>query len=166
MYQKFFSAKSLIALALLLLAFMPATTVFAAQPDIQTFHDEGSFVAADCGSFLALEDFVQDVRVIVFSDDAGTPVKAESHINWNGVLTNSVTGKTLRDPGHSVIIGDLQTGTSKYVGLVFGITVPGEGIAVLDAGKVIFDADGNVIFEGGPHQFLDEGPALICAALD
>ena len=47
-----------------------------------------------------------------------------------------------------------------------GITVPGEGIAFLDAGNVVFDAEGNVIFEGGPHQFLHDGPALICAALD
>ena len=156
----------LLVTALTLLTLTSVTTVFAAKPFVETFHNEGSFVAADCGSFLALEDFVEDVRVTTFFDNAGNPIQVQVHSNFNGILTNSVTGRTLRDPGHFTILLDLQEGTTTFVGLVFGITVPGEGIAVLDAGKVVFDAEGNVIFEGGPHQFLHEGPALICAALD
>lgn len=151
---------------LTLLTLTSVTTVFAAKPFVETFHNEGSFVAADCGSFLALEDFVEDIRVTTFFDNAGNAIQAQIHVNFNGVITNSVTGRTVRDPGHYTITIDLQEGTSTYTGLVFAITVPGEGIAVLDAGKVVFDAEGNVIFVGGPHQFLEEGPALICAALD
>ena len=149
-----------------MLTLTPVTTAFAAQPFVETFHNEGSFIAADCGSFLALEDFVEDIRVTTFFDNAGNPIRAQVHVNFNGVITNSVTGRTVSDPGHFTITIDLQEGTSTYAGLVFAITVPGEGIAVLDAGKVVFDAEGNVIFVGGPHQFLEEGPALICAALD
>lgn len=159
----------LLVTALAWLTLASVTTVLAAKPTVETFHNEGSFVAADCGSFLALEDFVEDIRVTTFFDKAGEPVKVAVHVNFNGILTNSVTGKTLRDPGHFTIFEDLQQGTVTYVGLVFGITVPGEGIAVLDAGKVVFlgaDVEENVIFEAGPHQFLHEGEALICAALD
>ena len=151
---------------LTLLTLTSVTTVFAAKPFVETFHNEGSFVAADCGSFLALEDFAEDIRVTTFFDNAGNAIQAQIHVNFNGVITNSVTGRTVRDPGHYTLTIDLQEGTSTYTGLVFAITVPGEGIAVLDAGKVVFDAEGNVIFVGGPHQFLEEGPALICAALD
>ena len=151
---------------LTLLTLTSVTTVFAAKPFVETFHNEGSFIAADCGSFLAVEDFVEDVRVTTFFDNAGNPIEVQVHSNFDGIITNSVTGRTVRDPGHFTITIDLQEGTTTYAGLVFAITVPGEGIAVLDAGKVVFDAEGNVVFVGGPHQFLEEGPALICAALD
>lgn len=156
----------LLVIAITLLALASVTTVFAAKPDVETFHNEGSFVAADCGSFLALEDFVEDARVTTFFDQAGNPVRVQVHVNFEGILTNTATGLTLRDPGHFTIVFDLQEGTTTQVGLIFGITVPGEGIAVLDAGKIVFDEEGNVIFEGGPHQFLEGGEALICAALD
>ena len=152
--------------AVTLLTLTSVTTVFAAKPFVETFRNEGSFVAADCGTFLALEDFVEDVTVTTFFDNAGNPIRVQVHANFNGIITNSETGRTVRDPGHYTITIDLPEGTSTYAGLVFAITVPGEGIAVLDAGKVVFDAEGNVIFVGGPHQFLEEGPALICAALD
>jgi len=156
----------LLVTALTLLTLASVTTVFAAKPNVQTSHLEGSFVVADCGSFLALEDFVEDARVTTFFDQAGNPVRAQVYINFDGILTNSVTGLTLRDPGYFTILVDLQEGTEARVGIFYAITVPGEGVAVLDAGKVVFDAEGNVIFEGGPHQFVDGGPALICAALD
>ena len=142
----------------------PVTTAFAAPPEILRFHDEGSFVAADCGDFLVLEDFIQDITVTTFFNREGNPIRAKIHINFDGILTHSVTGTTLRDPGHWTVFQDLQTGTEAVVGMVFAITVPGKGIAVLDAGKIVFDTAGNVIFEGGPHQFFDEGSALICAA--
>lgn len=152
--------------AITLLTLTSVTTVFAATPFVETFHNEGSFVAADCGTFLALEDFVEDVRVTTFFDNAGNPIRMQVYSNFNGIITNSETGRSVRDPGHFTITVDLQAGTSTYAGLVFGITVPREGIAVLDAGRVIFDAEGNVTFVAGPHQFLEGGPALICAALD
>jgi hypothetical protein len=152
--------------AVTLLTLTSVTTVFAAKPFVETFRNEGSFVAADCGTFLALEDFVEDVTVTTFFDNAGNPIRVQVHVNFNGIITNSVTGQTLRDPGHHTIIIDLEEGTTTFAGMVFAITVPGKGIAVLDAGKVVFDAEVNVIFVGGPHQFLEEGPALICAALD
>lgn len=152
----------------LLLGLTPVTSVSAAKPFVETFHNEGSF-EIDCGSFTAVEDFVEDVRVMVFFDKAGDPVRVEVHINYTGVITNPETGRTLRDPGHFKIVENLEEGTVTYVGLVYGITVPGEGVAVLDTGRVIFDGDAveeNIIFEAGPHQYLHGGDAVICAALD
>lgn len=142
------------------------TPVFAAPPDVQTFHDEGSFATVDCGDFLALQDFVVDGTVTTFFDQAGNPVRVQVHVHYDGTLTNSETGLTLRDPSRLTITVDLQDGSVTETGLFYGITVPGEGIAVLDAGRIVFDADGNVLFVGGPHQFLEGGEALICAALD
>ena len=163
-YSKRFSF--VIGLVSILVVLTPLTTVFAVAPDVQTFHDEGSFATVDCGDFLALQDFVVDGRVTTFFDQAGNPVSVQVHVHYDGTFTNSITGLTLRDPARLTITVDLQDGTQTDAGLAFGITVPGEGIAVLDAGKIVFDADGNVLFVGGPHQFLEGGEALICAALD
>jgi hypothetical protein len=155
-----------ISFVLISLALTSVTTVYAAPPDIQIFHDEGSFATVDCGDFLALQDFVVDGRVTTFFDQAGNPVSVQVHMHYDGTFTNSITGLTLRDPARLTITVDLQDGTVTEAGLFYGITVPGQGIAVLDAGKIVFDADGNVLFVGGPHQFLEGGEALICAALD
>jgi hypothetical protein len=149
-----------------LLAVVPVTTVLAAEPSVQTFHEEGTFVAADCGNYLALETFAQNTKETTFFDQNGNPVKLQVNATFNGILTNSVTGQTLRDSAHYSVMIDLQTGAEANVGLLYGITVPGEGMAVLDAGKIVFDAGGNLTFEGGPHHFFHEGETLICAALD
>ena len=154
-----------ISVVMISLSLTSVTTVHAATPDVQTFHNEGSFVGFDCGEFLVLQDFTEDVTVTTFFDKAGNPVRAQIHVRYDGTLTNSVTGLTLRDPARRTITVNLQNGTVTETGLFYGLTVPGRGIAVLDAGKVVFDADGNVIFVGGPHQFLAGGEALICAAL-
>ena len=150
--------------AVFLLTFMSVSTVFAARPAFFPIHFVDS-VAFDCGSFQAREDVVGDGTGIVFFDQAGNPIKVQEHINLNGVLTNLDTGFTLPDPGHFTVVYDLQKGTETDVGQIFRIIVPGEGIAALDAGKVIFDAAGNITFVGGPHQVLFGGYGLLCPAL-
>jgi len=144
-----------------------ASPAFARQPDVQTFHNEGTdHVITSCGNFLAIEkNWVQDIRVTTYFDNEGNPVRVQVHVDFDGTVMNSVTGLSLKDPAHYTAIVDLKTGTETDVGLIYGITVPGKGIAVLDAGKVVFDAEGNITFEAGPHQLLHEGHSIICDAL-
>ena len=52
---------------------------------------------------------------------------------------------------------DLEEGTISWLGLRFRVTFPGLGVVLLDAGKIVFDADGNVVFEAGPHQVVNGG---------
>jgi len=137
----------------------------AAEPDIDFFHDEGSFVVADCGSFLALADYVADYTVTTLFDAAGHPVRVQAQYLVNATLTNSVTGVSLSDHSHWMLFWDLEQGTTSDVGLVYQITIPGEGIVVLDAGRIVWDANDNVIFEAGQHQVLHEGGAVFCGAL-
>lgn len=152
-------------LFLTILALSPFTTVYAAGPTVEKFHNEDTFVV-DCGTYFLEGNFVEDVRVTTFSDRTGTPIRAEIHFNYSGTLTNLSTGHTFRDPGHYKVVQDLRNGNQSAIGMVFAITVPGEGVSVLDAGKVVFDADFNIIFEAGPHQFLHGGGDLVCAALE
>ena len=150
---------------LLLLTFVPVSTAVADKPQIETFRDvEFSFVV-DCGGFLAIAEFVERDRVIVFFDNEGNPVRFQIHANFRGIVTNSMTGTSVSDRGGLTLFVDFAEGTTAFVGKLFGITIPGEGIAVLDAGNIVFDADFNVIFVGGPHQFLlDE--TILCEAVD
>jgi hypothetical protein len=49
-------------------------------------------------------------------------------------------------------------------GIVYRFTAPGVGIVLLDAGRITFDSDGNVVFEAGPHQALHDDWEAFCAA--
>ena len=146
------------------IAFGP-TGAFATEPRTVSFHDEGSVLAANCGAFLAISDFAVDYWITTFFDDAGNPVRVQAHINFDGTLTNSVTDVTLRDPSHYLFVWDLTEGSTQDIGLVYGIVVPGQGPAVLDAGKLVWDVNDDVTFVAGPHQFLTGREPLFCAAL-
>lgn len=146
--------------------------VSAAPPVVETFTNEGSFsFAGPCPNGVTLvETFTEEVRVTTFFDKEGNPVRAQTTINFVGVVTNPVTGQSVEDASHQTIIEDLEEGTVTQVGLVFSATVPGVGVVFHDVGRVVFDADGNVIFEAGPHDVLNtEGAhavrANFCAAL-
>jgi len=140
-----------LALSSILLIAQPAS---ATPPSVETFHDEGEFLLEDCGTFLLTETFTADVRVTTFFNSQGDAVRATEHVNYVGVITNSLSGNTYPDPGHFQVITDLTTGETTIVGLIINIRVPGLGPVALDVGKVIFDANGDVTFVGGPHTVL------------
>lgn len=146
---------------------LPSGTVSAAAPEIETFHDEGSFEIGPCPSGVTLvETYTEDDRIITFFDDAGNPVQVQVHINFEGVVTNPATGQTLRDPGHATRFIDLTTGFHGPVGLYYSTTVPGVGVVFHDVGRLVRDFENNVVFEAGPHDVLESGDvALFCVAL-
>jgi hypothetical protein len=140
-----------LALSSILLLAQPAS---ATPPSVETFHEEGEFEFADCGTFLLTETFTVDVRVTTFFNAQGDAVRATEHVNFVGVITNSLSGNTYPDRGHLQIVTDLTTGETTFVGLVFLTTVPGLGPVLHDTGKVIFDENGNITFIAGPHTEL------------
>jgi hypothetical protein len=146
--------------------------VSAAPPVVETFHDEGSFTfAGPCPNGVTLVGaFTEDVRITTFFDQEGNPVRAQITVNHDGVITNPETGVSVADPAHQTIIVDLVDGTVTQVGLVFSATLPGGGDVFHDVGRVVFDAEDNVIFEAGPHDLLNSVGehrvrAAFCAAL-
>ena len=40
-----------------------------------------------------------------------------------------------------------------------------QAIVIQDTGIVAFDAEGNIIFEGGRHESLHQGDQVFCTAL-
>jgi len=149
-----------------LLALVPATAAFADGPQIQSFtFVDTDYVLVDCGDFDIIENAVETVRIATFYDDAGNRVRRITHFTFSGTYTNSVTGETFTDtPDPQNFIRDYDAHTTNYHGLIFRITVPGEGIVLLNAGTVIFNADGTVTAYG-PHDggySFDENVAALC----
>jgi hypothetical protein len=48
---------------------------------------------------------------------------------------------------------NLSTGETTTAGLRFHAYVPGGGVVLLDAGRLVV-ADGEIVFEAGPHQLI------------
>jgi CBS domain-containing protein len=104
----------------------------------------------------------------LFFDNDGNPIRVDVHVQYTGTVTNLESGLTLRDPGAFKFTVDFVNNTVTETGMHFAITVPGEGVVVLDAGRLVGDVssgDLELIFEAGPHQHLHGGDILICEAL-
>jgi hypothetical protein len=157
--------KKLLVIGLLLisLALLPVTSALALEPTIETFHDEGT-QSLDCGSFVASGSYQQDGQVTTFYDAAGNPIRDSVFIRFSGTLTNPLNGKTLTDTDSFTVAFDLQEGTVTGLGLTFHMKIPGGGVAVLDAGKIFVDEEGNVTL-AGRRDVKYEGVEVICAAL-
>jgi hypothetical protein len=135
-------------------------------PEVLTFHEEGTEFIADCGDFDVLTDFELDLRVIVFFDDEGNEDFARLHFAFHDFFYNSVTGEGFPETNSTNNLVDLQTGNEiTSEGLSYHVTVPGEGVVLLQAGRLVFDEAGEVVFEAGPHQVLNEDTDKLCEAL-
>lgn len=138
------------------------------QPLVVTFEDQGFFALPDlnCKGFRLLYTmFDERVTEITFFDDLGNPVRVFDQFVITGQFTNSKTGETFRDhaAGHGEL--DLTTGVLSVAQLTFIYHRKGEGLVFLDAGRRIFDADGNLVFSAGPDDFEQSGFDGICDAL-
>ncbi|HEU4897088.1 MAG TPA: hypothetical protein VFX88_05880, partial [Actinomycetota bacterium] len=104
---------------------------------------------------------IQTIQVLY--DAAGNPIRRQVHSNIEGTV--SANGITLREIEHGQTFIDLVEGTDTEIGLLFRVLLPGGGTVIADVGRLVFDAEGNVIFEAGPHPALHGDFAALCAAL-
>jgi hypothetical protein len=148
------------------LALLPLSVALASPPVIQTFHDQGTQVVpvTPCG-FSVVLDFTEDDRVTTFFDQSGNPVKLQVHVQYYAKVINPANGKSVIENDSFTIIFNLLTGSAAYSGTEHNVNLPGAGIVLLDAGRVIFDANGNITFERGPKQFLNGDFQAFCSAL-
>jgi hypothetical protein len=148
------------------LALLAPTAALATPPDTfriphqDTFIDEGA--SAACGFDVLFEvSGIQTIQVLY--DAAGNPIRVQVHGNIQGTVT--ANGITLREIEHGQTFYDLTDGSQTLVGLIFRVFLPDGGTVIADVGRLVFDAEGNVIFEAGPHPALHGDFAALCAAL-
>ena len=151
---------------LLCLASLPALAG-GHPPTIESFDDvQTPQPMANCGDFRIIVEGIGSNRLTTHFDRDGAPVRVVFHGIYNGSMTNSVSGKVLMDsPSVVSTTIDLVAGTRTTVGAVWTVTVPGEGVILVEAGRLVFDGNGPPVFIAGPHLPPPETIATLCRAL-
>jgi hypothetical protein len=107
-------------------------------------------------------------------NSADLGLAATFHDNISGAFINSVTGETITANAHKTVFrdlatpGDSSTGTTTVTGAANISTGQSFGLLSHDVGKVVFDPSGNILYEAGPHDQLDNFPGFfqaVCTAL-
>jgi hypothetical protein len=138
----------------------------ARHPAVETFPIRDEF-ELPCDGFTAHVTYVGSGRATTYFDAAGEAVRLRIQSNVKGSAVNTQTERTLRDDESIIAVINLLTGEETINGAPAHVTAPGEGIVIHDTGRIVFDAEGNVAFEAGPHDQLDQGPLeAYCAALE
>jgi hypothetical protein len=120
-----------------------------------------------CGTFKdQFMDFF-DANAATYFDSGGNPIRFVIHWEHHSNDTNSVTGLTLHEHGHFTETIDLLSGTDTITGNEEIMNRPGTGVVVQDVGRVVFDADGNLVFFAGgrKHSEVLLGDQVLCDAL-
>lgn len=115
-----------------------------------------------CGFPISL-DFTGQGTFQVFFDAEGNIVRVHVLEHITGTL--SANGIALRFMGSDNQFLDVEAGLVREVGLVFRYSLPGLGVVLMDRGRLIFDGDGQLLFEAGPHPQLHGDYGGLCAAL-
>ena len=121
----------------------------------------------DCGGFTGLSSGEVTVQTTTFFDGAGTPIRSRFHFKYDASITNLTTGKTLPDDAAYSGEIDLVTGTLVSNGKVYNVKDPENGFRLKDIGRIVFDGEGNVVFQAGRHDVDAFGDATLayCEAL-
>lgn len=151
-----------------------AATLLLAIPSAASarapFRESVSFTGSDfiqCDGFQdQFTDFF-NFKAATYFDSAGNPIRVVTHGEHHSNDTNSVTGLTLHEHGHFTVTDDLLTGTATITGNQEIMNRPGSGVVVQDVGRVVFDANGDLVFFAGgrKHSELFLGDQVLCDAL-
>ena len=116
------------------------------------------------------------VRATRYYDTAGNLTRRFRYQRGEGTIINPVTGLTAKLTAITDLIdtftipGNFDAVTTQQTG-PFKITLPGNGVLLLDTGRAVFDAQENVISQNGHFALLDyfngatSEAAQLCAAL-
>jgi hypothetical protein len=156
---------------ILAIALVAAALAFAGSASAQRQPVVGSFTLTDtnvdpgvsgaCG-FTVTETDITKGRFEVFFDSTGTPVRVQVEEHYTGFF--SANGLTVNTAGATLSIFGLNGGETD-AGVNIRVSLPGGGILYIDRGRLVFDANGNLVSEAGPHPSLHGDFDGLCAAL-
>lgn len=132
-------------------ALAAAPPAAAAAPVAMTSFDRTTALGCPQG-FTLVERYEGIERTRLFDD--GTQ---HTHVRVTATFTNATSGASLTP----FLITARPGKTVSFVGATFRVVVPGEDAVAVDAGRLVFDWSGDVIFDQGPS---DAAPNL-CALL-
>ena len=143
-----------------------AGSVAASRAEVGTFTIDERFVdegvSAACG-FEVIVDLSGRGEYQILSDAQGNATAARVHEVIDGTMSGN--GTVLQEIDRHTMFFDLVDGTSRDIGIVFQVRSLDGGIAIMDVGRLVASADGNLAFEAGPHPALDGNLSGLCEAL-
>jgi hypothetical protein len=134
-----------------------AGSASAATPERETSHDEGTAELTHCGDFSVVFDWVADLGILNYFDSAGNLDYARAHIIFHAFVYSQQ-----KDPEEGFAAIEVRNTLIDFPsentvslaatsGLRFRLTVPGEGVVLLSAGRVVVEDDAEVVFQAGPR---------------
>jgi len=144
---------------------MSAVPAHASKPDQDHFTTPSVYTLspADTGCSFSIDvSGVDKVVLQTFFDKQGNPTKVVFHDDFTG--TETANGVTLKSVEHANITEDLVTGTETWTGLPLQVSLPHGGVITKDVGKIVFNPDGSIAVQHGPHPFANGDVAAYCAA--
>ena len=147
------TAIATLALAGAALADAPTKTTVSSGPE--------TFVVPDLCSFPITITDTRTVTTITFEKS-----DVQRHVRVDATV--SANGKSVSENDSINVFIDADSPTVRtIIGAFTRISVPGAGILVLEAGRIVFDvATGAILFEAGPHEFTFHGDtAALCGHL-
>jgi hypothetical protein len=144
-----------------------ASPVAAVPPEREEFQTEpSSGVLAVCDGFEVINASEGAmVTLHKFFDQDGDLIRVSFHSRIEDTYTNSVTGRSISGSGQFNGQVVLEEPFERQAGIQYHVVVPGAGVVLIDAGRLVFDALGDLVFQGGRHQVWDGDVAALCAAL-
>jgi hypothetical protein len=122
--------------------------------------DTGIACGSGAGTFDIFDQGTHNQHAIRFYNAAGDLTKRVIYDQYFSQFTNPLTGAAVPYTQHNTttdvlaVPGDFTSATETTTGQA-NFTVPHMGAVVLNAGRVVFGADGTLEFSAGPQGFLD-----------
>jgi hypothetical protein len=133
--------------------------------------DAGITCGTGAGAVDILDQGTHNQHAIRFYNTDGNLTKRVIYDQYFSQFTNPLTGAAMPYTQHNTITdvlavpGDFTSATETTTGQT-NFTVPHLGAVLLNAGRVVFGADGTLEFSAGPQGFLDYFYNGNTAALD
>jgi hypothetical protein len=157
-----------LALGLMSLALAPAVPALAAEPAKFVFTVDNFTWTDDLCGFPVTHTENGTGKVTVFADQQGNLVKSIATDMSRFTITASANGKTLISNEPTVLILDFDANTLAQLGLIAAFHVPGQGVILLAAGRLVVVPTGapptpaDVLAIDGPHQPIQGDVTAYC----
>lgn len=158
----------LMTLAVCSIVFLSASVAPAAKPVKFSSSGAGSGWIGDCPEgFEVWEAVSYEVNGKDYYNNDGEYLRSKAHWTVEGIVFNADSPDNYLPYQNSVYneFFDGQTGEFRVAGLWALVTVPGFGSIFMDVGLIVFDADFNITFEAGKHQWWNSNVEELCAFL-
>jgi hypothetical protein len=155
----------LLFLVLFVLPLASAATAQAAAPTREvTTQTNLTYVDTDLCGFPITYVENGTYKVTTFYNSQGTPVRTILANQRRYVATATANGKTLLTNYPLVIRTSFEDNTRTELGLLSAYHVPGEGLILINTGRLVLDrATGDAVFSAGPHDVVEGNASDFCA---